>query len=76
MHSGVVQSIYLVGFDRENNTMSSLEGLTFSWTVEQPQVLSVIRSKDSDIKATDTRLRIESEGHQSDIVFIRGGRTG
>ncbi len=76
MHAGVVQLIYLVGFDREGNAMSSLEGLTFSWTIEDTLVLASIRSRDSEIKTSDVRLRIEAEGKQSDVLFIKGLRTG
>lgn len=67
----------LIAYDRMGNSFSTLEGVRFDWSIEQPSALaSFVSFKDASIKTTDTRMQIEARGFRSDMAVMTGLNPG
>jgi nuclear pore complex protein Nup210 len=67
----------LIAYDRMGNSFSSLEGVRFDWSIEQPSALaSFVSFKDASIKTTETRMQIEAMGFRSDMAVMTGINPG
>ena len=68
-----VQKLELYAHDSEGNTFTSLEGLRFSWKLDQTySILEKVRiSQAGLLLPLITREKIEQEGYQSDILVVK-----
>jgi hypothetical protein len=60
---GDVQLLELLGYDAEGNVFTSLEGIRFTWIIEQNNLSSeFIKFIGSSMKTTENRHILESLG--------------
>lgn len=70
------EQIELIGYDEENNSFTTLEGLKFVWSVQGVGQADFVSFKNSKFKSSAERHKLENMGYQSDIVILKGIRTG
>lgn len=70
------EQVELIAFDEENNSFTTLEGLKFEWSVRGEGQADFVNYRDSNFKTTKERHRLEDMNYQTDIVILRGIRTG
>ena len=70
------EQVELIAFDEENNSFTTLEGLKFEWSVQGQGRADFVNFRDSNFKTTEERHRLENMNYQSDIIILRGIRTG
>ena len=70
------EQVELIAFDEENNSFTTLEGLKFEWSVRGEGRANFVNFRDSNFKTTEERHRLENMNYQSDIVILRGIKTG
>lgn len=71
------QVFELIAYDAQGNAFTSLEGLRFQWHIAQTDRLAAFVSFDeSSIKTTKIRHDIEQARAQSDMVVMKGVKTG
>jgi hypothetical protein len=73
---GALEELYVRGFDEENNTFSSLEGVRFEWTIQEAGVLDFVSLRETVIKSSELRKELEGPDFMTDIVVARGLRIG
>lgn len=74
---GDYETFELIGYDSQGNAFTSLEGLKFSWWIEQPNNFAeFVTLRSASIHASEKRLAIEDSRSQSDIIVMRGDSTG
>ena len=71
-----VQVLETLGYDIQENVFSTLQGVRFEWNIQNLDLLESIPIKESSIKSTEIRKKIESSNFQSDILIIKGLRKG
>eukprot|EP00127_Corallochytrium_limacisporum_P001239 Clim_evm9s47 gene=Clim_evmTU9s47 len=78
----MVEDIFIQAYDEDNNLFSSLDGLKFNWSVERSDgvssgdILEIVDFADSQYKATDTELEMESLGLRGPKILVKGISTG
>ncbi|XP_013180062.1 PREDICTED: uncharacterized protein LOC106126767 [Papilio xuthus] len=77
------EAFEVVAFDDQGNTFSSLEGVTFSWTVEnlgnnygEEPVVTLVRWRDTDYEAPPGIADLEAKGLRSHAVLLYGQAMG
>ena len=70
------EQVELIAFDDENNSFTTLEGLKFEWSVKGQGRAKFVNFRDSNFKSTEERHRLEQMNYQTDIVILKGLRTG
>lgn len=74
---GDTQVIEIIGFDKEGNSFSTLNGIKFKWTIISPSnSIEVIPISSSLFKSTSQRKLIEEKGFQSDNLVVKGLNSG
>ena len=65
------------GYDAQGNHFSSLEGLSFDWTVYDPDILKPGKLQDTaGFKVSPVRKAIEGRNRFSDQIVVWGRKTG
>ena len=70
------EQVELIAFDEENNSFTTLEGLKFEWSVRGEGKADFVNFIDSNFKSTEERHKLENMNYQSDIVILKGLKTG
>ena len=73
-----VQNLEVYGFDSDNNTFTSLEGLTFQWDImnEDGELIKIPLNEASLFMHLDTRRKLELRGQESDFLVVRALQVG
>ncbi|XP_013140748.1 PREDICTED: uncharacterized protein LOC106105069 [Papilio polytes] len=77
------EAFEVVAFEEQGNTFSSLEGVTFSWTIEnlgnsygEEPVVTLVRWRDTDYEAPPGVAELEAKGFRSHAVLLYGQAMG
>ncbi len=62
LYIGGYEELQLRGFDIDNNTFSTLEGMRFQWEVTPSNIIEFVPLKSSAIKSTELRKKLEKPG--------------
>lgn len=73
---GDFEQVELIGYDSEGNSFTTLEGLKFEWSVSGIGRADFVDFKNSRFRTTERRHSLEKMNYQSDIVILKGVRTG
>lgn len=74
---GDLSVLEIIGYDKEGNSFSSLEGLRFEWSIQQDEnIFEFITFKESKIKTSPLRKKLEGYHFQTDIIVIKALQTG
>ena len=73
---GAEERVSVVGYDAQNNTFDTLEGLKFQWDDEPNGVLKVDYLKTSAAVVPGPVRAVEDEGEFSSVVHLKGKKTG
>lgn len=73
-----IQKLELFAYDSDENTFTSIEGLRFSWQLEQStNIIEPVPLLNAQLYLPlRTRENLEKAGHQSDILVVRALRPG
>ncbi|KAL4472934.1 hypothetical protein ABPG72_007811 [Tetrahymena utriculariae] len=74
---GDLSVLEIIGYDKEGNSFSSLEGLRFEWSIQQEEnIFEFITFKESKINTSPLRKKLEGYHFQTDIIVIKALQTG
>ena len=73
---GDFEQVELIGYDEEGNSFTTLEGLKFEWSAVGEGKADFVNFKNSRFRSSLARHKLEKMNYQSDIVILKGMRTG
>ena len=74
---GNYEELEMLAYDHEGNSFSTLQGLKFEWTINQLENnADFVSYKESSRKAELRREEIEANHFQSDLIVLKGLKTG
>lgn len=74
---GNFEELEILAYDSEGNSFSTLQGMKFEWSIDQKDSLSdFVSYKESSRKASETRESLEMSHFQSDMIVLKGQKTG